>query len=149
MTPRPKTRYQGAVVRDGAALLICHREHATGKAYWLLPGGGMEAGETPEATVARELLEETGLTVRVERRLLDVAAEPGGYYERAQTYLCTAVTGDAAPGAEPEADAAAVYGIVAVRWVPLGDESAWGSEIQGDPITAANLRRLQVALGYR
>jgi 8-oxo-dGTP diphosphatase len=146
MTFRPRTRYQGAVVRDGAVLLIRHRDHATGAAYWLLPGGGMEPGETPEATVARELREETGLTVRVERLLLDVPAAPGGYYARAHTYLCTPLAGEAVPGFEPEPDAAATYAIDAVRWVPLGDEAAWGGEILGDPITATNLRHVRVTL---
>jgi 8-oxo-dGTP diphosphatase len=32
---------------------------------WSLPGGGVEQGEHPDATVVREFAEETGLTVRV------------------------------------------------------------------------------------
>ncbi|MDG4829553.1 NUDIX domain-containing protein [Solwaraspora sp. WMMD1047] len=31
--------------------------------YWLTPGGGLDAGETPAAGAARELAEETGLLV--------------------------------------------------------------------------------------
>jgi 8-oxo-dGTP diphosphatase len=144
---RPRTRYQGAIVRDGAVLLIRHREHASGRGYWLLPGGGMEPGETAEACVTREMLEETGLIVRVERLLLDVASD-GRYYDRAHTYLCTPVDGEAAPGYEPEADAAAHYAITDVRWVPLGNAAAWGIEIHQDRLTCANLRRLQAALGH-
>jgi len=147
--PRPRTRYQGAIVRDGAVLLIRQREHATGRTYWLLPGGGMEPGETPEATVAREMREETNLTVRVERLLLDVASETGGHYDRAHTYLCTAMAGEAAPGHEPEPEFAAAFSFIEVRWVSLVDEAAWGSEILDDPITEHNLRLLQHALGYR
>jgi ADP-ribose pyrophosphatase YjhB (NUDIX family) len=92
---RPTVRYQGAVVRDGAVLLICQREHATNKTYWLLPGGRMEPGETPEVTVARELREETNLIVRVERMLFDVAAEARFGHEREHTYLCTPIGGEA------------------------------------------------------
>jgi 8-oxo-dGTP diphosphatase len=56
----------GAVVlnRDGHVLLV-KRAHEPLKGEWSLPGGGVEIGETLEAAVARELFEETGLTVDV------------------------------------------------------------------------------------
>jgi 8-oxo-dGTP pyrophosphatase MutT (NUDIX family) len=143
---RPRTRYQGAILRDGAVLLIQQREHATGHTYWLLPGGGMEAGETPEACVAREMLEETGLTVRVERLLLDVPSTPGGHYMRAHTYLCTPLAGEAAPGYEPEPEISNLYSIIDVRWVPFADESSWDPLIVSDDITSRNLRLISQAL---
>jgi 8-oxo-dGTP pyrophosphatase MutT (NUDIX family) len=41
-------RYQAAIIHNRQILLIQHREHASGRSYWLLPGGGREADETPE-----------------------------------------------------------------------------------------------------
>ena len=35
---------------------------------WVPPGGGLDSGETPEAGVMRELLEETGYEVRIVRK---------------------------------------------------------------------------------
>ena len=56
----------GAVVLDGAGhVLLARRAHEPLKGEWSLPGGGVELGETLEAAVAREVLEETGLVVEV------------------------------------------------------------------------------------
>ena len=41
-------------------VLLC-RQEKPGKEYWLLPGGGVEAGETLEEALHRELGEELGL----------------------------------------------------------------------------------------
>ena len=52
------------VDRDGALLMQHRDEHAPVAAnQWGLPGGRIEAGETPIEAAHRELLEETGLTV--------------------------------------------------------------------------------------
>lgn len=46
---------------DSHVLLIQSREPESGQALWCSPGGGMEAGETPEESLQRELFEETGI----------------------------------------------------------------------------------------
>ena len=51
------TRYQGAIIKDHHILLIKQTEHASGRSYWLIPGGGIEPGETEEVCVQREVLE--------------------------------------------------------------------------------------------
>lgn len=139
-------RYQAAILHDRQILLIQHREHAGGRCYWLLPGGGREADETPEQCLIREVQEETGLTIRVERLLLDDAAPAGDVYQRFHTYLCQPSTYTASPGAEPEPEAAALYAIAAVTWHPLDDEASWDLEVATDPLTAPLLRRVRAAL---
>jgi len=53
----------GVIVTDGRRLLL---GHATRSPRWDIPKGVAEPGETFAATAARELLEETGLTVAPE-----------------------------------------------------------------------------------
>jgi 8-oxo-dGTP diphosphatase len=55
----------GAVIVDGGKALIVKRRFEPLAGQWSLPGGAVEVGETLEASIAREMLEETGLEVEV------------------------------------------------------------------------------------
>ena len=55
----------GAVVLDSDRVLLVKRGQAPLKGHWSLPGGAVEIGETLEQAVAREVLEETGITIEV------------------------------------------------------------------------------------
>lgn len=51
------------VIRDGRVLLI-RRGVAPGRGLWAVPGGSLELGETLQQGAEREILEETGITIR-------------------------------------------------------------------------------------
>jgi ADP-ribose pyrophosphatase YjhB (NUDIX family) len=61
---RPLVGVGGVVIDNGRALLI-RRASEPLRGEWSIPGGMLELGETLEQGVVRELLEETGLQVRV------------------------------------------------------------------------------------
>lgn len=58
----------------GRVLLTRLTDLTTRPGWWTLPGGGLDHGEAPEAALAREVREETGLSVVVEG-LLGVDSE--------------------------------------------------------------------------
>ncbi len=55
----------GAVVFKDRQVLLIRRGRPPRQGIWSLPGGLQEVGETVFATAAREVLEETGLTVEI------------------------------------------------------------------------------------
>jgi ADP-ribose pyrophosphatase YjhB (NUDIX family) len=62
--PRAEVAVGAVVVRDRRLLLV-RRGRGVATGLWSLPGGRVEPGEPLAAAVRRELLEETGLAVRV------------------------------------------------------------------------------------
>jgi len=85
---RPLLVLQG-VVRGEGGILLAVRNDLRG---WELPGGTPEPGEPPEAALVREIAEETGLEVEIERHIGDY--ERGGFRPHtARVYLCHPLTG--------------------------------------------------------
>ena len=98
-TIRPKFRVAVAamIFDDKGYILLC--EHTYRKFHpWGLPGGGLEYGENPEDGVRREVREETGLDVQVEK-LLYAESAPNNHHINL-IYLCRIVGGMFQPNHE-------------------------------------------------
>ncbi len=79
---------RAVIIRDGMILL----SHETGSGWWLVPGGGMEEGETPEMCCKREVEEETGYLVQPLRQFLTLYEYYEEYRYISHYFLCS-VTG--------------------------------------------------------
>lgn len=66
---------------------------------WVLPGGGIDPGENAEDAVEREILEETGFTVKRER-LVGVYEPINRLAKQTELYECAIVSGSAETTAE-------------------------------------------------
>ncbi|MFJ8560648.1 NUDIX domain-containing protein [Streptomyces microflavus] len=77
--PPVRVRAGAILIRDGHLLLIRFQDPDEDGPYYEIPGGGVEAGETPEEAAVRELREETGLLGSVGREVARVWK--GGRYE--------------------------------------------------------------------
>lgn len=80
------------IVQDGRVLMARRRERE-GKLLWAFPGGGIEAGETPEEAAVREVAEEVGLEVAAVQVLGDRVHPQSGVH---MTYVaCSVISGEA------------------------------------------------------
>lgn len=57
-----RVRVSGLALRDGAFLAVQHEKD--GRRYYMLPGGGLDAGERLRPCLERELAEELGVEAR-------------------------------------------------------------------------------------
>ncbi|HEY9679596.1 MAG TPA: NUDIX hydrolase [Drouetiella sp.] len=88
----PTTRVSVIVIQDEKILLVKHRKG--NRHYWVLPGGRLEYGESFFECAVREIREETGLEVEVERFLfLSEAIAPDRQHHIVNIYIKANVTG--------------------------------------------------------
>lgn len=64
---RPRVRVAGILIEEDKILLIEHKKND--KKYWLIPGGGVDWGESTSEALVREYKEETNLDIEIERFL--------------------------------------------------------------------------------
>lgn len=109
---KTRTGCRAVILREGKILL----SHETGTGWWLVPGGGLEPGETPEECCIREVEEETGVLVKPLRPFLTLYEYYEEYRYISHYFICE-ITGrgqmhltenEAARGLEP-------------AWLPLSE----------------------------
>lgn len=82
-----------AVVGDGGRYLATERGYGPWEGWWEFPGGKVEAGETREQALMREIREELAMDIAIDRFLLTVDYDYPDFHLTMHCYLCHIAAG--------------------------------------------------------
>ncbi len=111
-------RVVAAVIRDGSRIFATQRGYGNYKDWWEFPGGKIEAGETPEQALKREIEEELDTEIKVGDFIDTIEYDYPEFHLSMDCFWCEIVEG------EPkllEAEAAKWLKkeeLDSVRWLP-------------------------------
>ncbi len=77
-----------AVIRDGDRVLATQRGYGEYKDGWEFPGGKIEAGESPEQALAREIREELAAEIEVGEQVATVEYDYTGFHLSMRCFWC-------------------------------------------------------------
>lgn len=87
----------GLIVRGGKILIAQRLGNAHLGGLWEFPGGKRQPGESFEACLKREVMEELGLTIAVHEQVASAKHHDPQRHVRLRFYRCTVLTGEPRP----------------------------------------------------
>lgn len=103
-------RVVAAVIREDGRVFATQRGYGNYKDWWEFPGGKIEPGETPEVAVVREIQEELGTKVAVDRFLTTVEYDYPEFHLSMDCFFCHIEEGELT-----------LLEHEAAKWLPLGN----------------------------
>ena len=83
-----------AIIHQDGRILATQRGYGEWKGMWEFPGGKMEAGETEEEAIVREIREELNVGIRVERKVcIRVEYDYPAFHLRMHCFYCSIAEG--------------------------------------------------------
>ena len=83
-----------AIIVQNQKVFATQRGYGDFKDGWEFPGGKIEAGETSEQALAREIREELNTEIEVGERLCTVEHDYPAFHLSMQCFLCRVISGD-------------------------------------------------------
>ena len=122
MTGMKRIEVVAAIIRKDDRIFATQRGYGDFKDWWEFPGGKMEAGETPEEALVREIREELSTEISIDKFLHTVEYDYPSFHLTLHCYMCSLLS-EALHLNEHESarwlDASSLH---TVRWLPADEE---------------------------
>lgn len=83
-----------AIICKDGAFLASQRGYGEFEGLWEFPGGKIETGETHEMAILREIKEELGVSINVEKFLCTTEYDYPSFHLTMHCYVCSIKSGD-------------------------------------------------------
>lgn len=116
-----KSRVRAVIIENGKLLTI--KRTKLDLVYWVIPGGGVETGESNKEALTRECREELGINVQIKELIFDmISKKPETFGQKEYFYLTNIISGVIGSGRGPEFQNNSGYsGQYDIEWVKITD----------------------------
>lgn len=107
-----------AVIADGGRIFATQRGYGEFKDMWEFPGGKIEAGESRQDALRREIMEELDTDVSVDSFLCTVDYDYPSFHLTMHCYMCSVISGNLVLKEHESARWLATSELDSVEWLP-------------------------------
>ena len=121
MSERKTVEVAAAIIRRGDVFFATQRGYGDWKDFWEWPGGKVEAGETPEQALVREIREELDAQIRVDKFLCTVDWDYPAFHLTMHCYLCSLLSEEVHLNEHEAARWLDADSLGELRWLPADE----------------------------
>ncbi len=121
MSERKTVEVAAAIIRRGDVFFATQRGYGEWKDFWEWPGGKVEAGETPEQALVREIREELDAQIRVDKFLCTVDWDYPAFHLTMHCYLCSLLSEEVHLNEHEAARWLDADSLGELRWLPADE----------------------------